>query len=41
MFGNVKPAAHSVECTLAEGQTFTPMDRKQLDRRGVALEPST
>jgi len=41
MFGSVKPAAHSVECTLAEGQTFTPMDRKQLGRRGVALEPST
>jgi hypothetical protein len=41
MFGSIKPAAHTVECTLAEGQTFTPMDRKQLDRRGVALEPAS
>lgn len=38
MFGNIRPAAHTVECSLATGQTFTPLDRQQLDRRGVALE---
>jgi len=25
---------------LAEGQSFKPVDRRQLDRRGVALEPA-
>ncbi len=40
MFGSIKPVAHTVNCSLAEGQTFTPLNRKQLDRRGVALEPA-
>jgi transglutaminase-like putative cysteine protease len=40
MFGSLKPVAHTVECLLAEGQAFTPLNRKQLDRRGVALEPA-
>lgn len=38
MFGSVSSTRTKVECTLAEGQTFTPLDRTQLDRRGVALE---
>jgi transglutaminase-like putative cysteine protease len=41
MFGNVRSTVRKVECTLAEGQAFTPLDRKQLDRRGVALEPAS
>jgi transglutaminase-like putative cysteine protease len=38
MFGSVTAKHHEVTCALADGQTFTPLDRKQLDRRGVALE---
>jgi hypothetical protein len=29
-----------VDCQLGDGQTFAPIDRRQLNRRGVALAPS-
>jgi transglutaminase-like putative cysteine protease len=40
MFGGLESVAHKVDCSLAAGQTFSPLNRKQLDRRGVALEPA-
>ena len=38
MFGGMSSTRTTVECELADGQSFTPHDRRQLDRRGVALE---
>ena len=40
MFGGVTATRTKVECELAKGQQFTPLNRRQLDRRGVALEPA-
>jgi len=40
LFGGVSCSRTTVSCSLAEGQSFTPLDRRQLDRRGVALEPA-
>ena len=40
MFGGVSCSRTTVACVLAEGQSFKPVDRRQLDRRGVALEPA-
>lgn len=39
IFGQVQGTAVSVECRLVEGQTFTPLARKHLLRRGISLEP--
>jgi len=40
LFGGVSCSRTTVSCGLAEGQSFMPLDRRQLDRRGVALEPA-
>lgn len=40
IFGNVACTRMVVDCQLGAGQTFTPIDRQQLNRRGVALAPS-
>ncbi|MEO5823835.1 MAG: transglutaminase family protein [Vicinamibacteraceae bacterium] len=40
IFGNVMCRQMVVGCQLGEGQTFTPINRRQLGRRGVALAPS-
>lgn len=40
IFGKVTCARMSVTCTLGSGQTFQPIDREQLDRRGVTLAQS-
>lgn len=40
IFGSVSCRKMVVACELGEGQTFTPIDRRQLNRRGVALAPS-
>jgi transglutaminase-like putative cysteine protease len=39
IFGSVACTTMQVSCTLGENQEFEPIDRKQLARRGVALEP--
>ena len=39
IFGSVACTTMQVACTLGENQEFEPIDRKQLARRGVALEP--
>ncbi len=40
IFGSATCTRVQVTCELGEGQKFQPIDRKQLDRRGVALAPS-
>jgi transglutaminase-like putative cysteine protease len=40
IFGNASCKQIKVGCALGEGQKFTPVGRKQLNQRGVALEPS-
>jgi transglutaminase-like putative cysteine protease len=40
IFGSARCTTLAVSCELADGQHFTPIDRKQLNRRGVALAPS-
>jgi transglutaminase-like putative cysteine protease len=40
IFGSVMCQRIAVTCELGEGQTFTPINRRQLARRGVALAPS-
>ena len=40
IFGNASCTQIKVGCRLGEGQKFTPVGRKQLNQRGVALEPS-
>ncbi|MEP7246264.1 MAG: transglutaminase family protein [Gammaproteobacteria bacterium] len=37
IFGGVTLQSLTVDCSLAKGQRFTPLGRKQLGRRGVAL----
>jgi transglutaminase-like putative cysteine protease len=37
IFGSVRSTKMVVTCELAEGQAFTPIDRKHLSRGGVAL----
>jgi len=39
IFGSVTCTKIEVSCELGEGQKFQPIDRKQLNRGGVALEP--
>lgn len=39
IFGNVTCTAMKVSCDLGKGQTFHPIDRKQLARGGVSLGP--
>jgi transglutaminase-like putative cysteine protease len=40
IFGSVTCAAMRVSCVLAQNQQFQPIDRSQLDQRGVSLEPA-
>jgi transglutaminase-like putative cysteine protease len=40
IFGSVTCTAMTVKCELGKGQTFEPIDRKHLNRGGVALGPS-
>jgi transglutaminase-like putative cysteine protease len=40
IFGNVTCTTTKVDCELVEGQKFQPIDRRQLNRRGVALGPA-
>ena len=40
MFGSVTCTKVEVSCELGKGQKFQPINRKQLNRGGVALEPS-
>jgi transglutaminase-like putative cysteine protease len=40
IFGSVGCTRVEVGCELGEGQKFQPIDRKQLSRGGVALEPA-
>ena len=39
IFGSVTCTKMVVACELGEGQKFQPIDRKQLNRGGVALAP--
>ena len=39
IFGNVTCTAMTVTCMLGPNQQFQPIDRNQLDHRGVSLEP--
>jgi hypothetical protein len=39
IFGSVTCTKIEVSCELGDGQKFQPIDRKQLNRGGVALEP--
>ena len=39
IFGSVTCTKIEVSCELGDGQKFQPIDRKQLKRGGVALEP--
>jgi transglutaminase-like putative cysteine protease len=38
IFGSVQGTGMTVDCQLAPGQTFTPLARKHLLRRGISLE---
>lgn len=38
IFGQVQGTAMKVDCQLVPGQTFTPLERKHLLRRGISLE---
>ncbi len=40
IFGRVQSTAVKVDCQLARGQKFTPLQRKQLSRKGISLEAS-
>ena len=40
IFGSATCTRMEVSCELGEGQKFQPIDRQQLNRGGVALEPS-
>ena len=40
IFGSVACTAITVNCELGKGQTFKPIDRRHLNRGGVALGPS-
>jgi transglutaminase-like putative cysteine protease len=39
VFGRVKCTQMTVACNLAEGQKYKPLDRKQVGKKGVSLEP--
>jgi transglutaminase-like putative cysteine protease len=40
VFGRVKCTHMSVMCELVSGQKYAPLDRKQVGRKGVSLEPA-
>ena len=40
IFGSATCTAMRVSCALAQNQSFQPIDRSQLDQRGVSLEPT-
>jgi len=40
IFGSARCTRIAVDCQLGEGQKFTPLGRKQLSHRGVALAPA-